>query len=195
MKLSSRLKLLVLIAFCVAPMGIVIYAGLTAAPRPKASAGELIQPPMARPELKEEAVFGSANAFSALQGRWLLVSVAGGRCDEACGRRLFIQRQLWTLMDKERSRLQTVWIINDREPMNPALEDKLKDEVVLRVQDQRLANWLQAAPGKSLAQSFYLVDPQGQWMMRFPADASLAVEETIKKDLERLLKASATWGP
>ena len=47
-----------------------------------------------------------------------------------------------------------------------------------------------------LADHLYLVDPMGNWMMRFPAgmdaiDASAAKD--IKRDLERLLRASASW--
>jgi cytochrome oxidase Cu insertion factor (SCO1/SenC/PrrC family) len=185
-----------IVALSVVPMAAFIYGVVSAPPHPKASAGELISPPVERPRLNETVLYGKVTGLSDLKGRWLLLSVAGGHCDEACGHRLYIQKQLWTLMDKDKPRMQTVWLVNDEEPINPLLMDKLSDEVVLKVSKTDLAAWLLPAQGKTLEQSFYLLDPEGRWMMRFPADQSLAIEESIKKDLEKLLKASALWtGP
>jgi hypothetical protein len=39
----------------------------------------------------------------------------------------------------------------------------------------------------------YLVDPLGNWMMRFPPGTDLNQAPKIKRDLERLLRASAFW--
>jgi hypothetical protein len=56
-----------------------------------------------------------------------------------------------------------------------------------------LAAWLAPASGKSLAQHLYVVDPIGNWMMRFPAGMDRATASRAKRDLERLLRASAFW--
>ena len=50
--------------------------------------------------------------------------------------------------------------------------------------------WLKPAPGQTIEDHLYVVDPLGNWMMRFPAmlDAKKA-----RKDLEHLLKASSSW--
>ena len=40
------------------------------------------------------------------------------------------------------------------------------------------------------AHYLYLVDPRGDWMMRFPADVDFT---KAKRDLTRLLKASEAW--
>jgi hypothetical protein len=43
----------------------------------------------------------------------------------------------------------------------------------------------------------YVVDPMGNWMMRFPAasqrELDAATAKNMKRDLERLLRASASW--
>ena len=38
--------------------------------------------------------------------------------------------------------------------------------------------------------AIYLVDPRGDWMMRAPADPDPA---KLKRDIDRLLRASASW--
>jgi hypothetical protein len=37
------------------------------------------------------------------------------------------------------------------------------------------------------------VDPMGHWMMRFPPTQDLAGAARARKDLERLMRASAGW--
>jgi hypothetical protein len=44
-----------------------------------------------------------------------------------------------------------------------------------------------------LAEHFFVVDPMGNWMMRFPARMDTAGAGRAKRDLERLLRASASW--
>ena len=50
-----------------------------------------------------------------------------------------------------------------------------------------------AANGRALEEHLYLVDPMGNWMMRFnyPEDAKTVVD--MKRDLERLMRASVSW--
>ncbi len=50
--------------------------------------------------------------------------------------------------------------------------------------------WLQPEPGHALQEHLYLVDPMGEWMLRAPADADPG---KLKRDLDKLLKASASW--
>jgi hypothetical protein len=64
------------------------------------------------------------------------------------------------------------------------------DAYALRVSASVLSQWLEPAPGQKLSDHLYLVDPMGNWMMRFPADIDAT---KAKRDLERLLRASASW--
>jgi hypothetical protein len=61
---------------------------------------------------------------------------------------------------------------------------------VLRADRAALAGWLAPAPGHALEDHLYIVDPRGDWMMRAPAKADPA---KLKRDLDRLLRASAGW--
>ena len=61
---------------------------------------------------------------------------------------------------------------------------------VLRADAAQLASWLEPEPGHVLGDHLYVVDPMGYWMMRFPAEADPA---RIKRDLERLMRASQHW--
>jgi hypothetical protein len=53
-----------------------------------------------------------------------------------------------------------------------------------------LSAWLAPEPGQALEDHLYLVDPMGEWMMRFPAGADPV---RVKRDLNRLMRASAFW--
>jgi hypothetical protein len=63
----------------------------------------------------------------------------------------------------------------------------------LKVKAQDLQAWLLPAPGQSLDAHLYLVDPLGNLMMRFPAHMDAAGAGKAKRDLERVLRASAFW--
>jgi hypothetical protein len=56
-----------------------------------------------------------------------------------------------------------------------------------------LAQWLQAEPGRQLEDHLYLVDPLGNWMMRFPAGLNAETALKVKRDLDRLMRAAQFW--
>ena len=73
--------------------------------------------------------------------------------------------------------------------MRPALASS----TALRVPAEALAQWLQPATGQRLEDHLYLVDPLGNWMLRFPANMDADGAAKAKRDLDRLLRASASW--
>jgi hypothetical protein len=64
------------------------------------------------------------------------------------------------------------------------------DITVLQVPAAAVAQWLQPGSGHALEEHMYVVDPMGNWMMRAPPDANPA---RLKRDIEKLLRASAGW--
>ncbi len=64
---------------------------------------------------------------------------------------------------------------------------------VLRVPREQLEKWLQPAAGQALSAHLYVVDPMGRWMMRLPAGMDTPKASQARRDLERLLRASASW--
>jgi hypothetical protein len=145
------------------------------------------------PQTELRDLQGGKQPISSLKGQWLLVSVGGGACDEACQKNLYFQRQLREVLGKDKDRLDRVWLINDDAPVAPSLLPALSQSLALRVEAAALQNWLSAAPGQALQDHLYVVDPMGMWMMRFPAHMDVNSASKAKRDLERLMRASASW--
>jgi hypothetical protein len=94
---------------------------------------------------------------------------------------------------RERDRIDKLWLVTDGAPVDPALRAALDSAPamrVLRVSAAELGAWLAPAPGESLDAHLYLVDPMGRWMMRTPPSLE---PMKFKRDLERVLRASASW--
>ena len=47
--------------------------------------------------------------------------------------------------------------------------------------------------GQQAQDHLYVVDPMGNFMMRFPANMDVEGASKAKRDLNRLLKASSSW--
>src|SRR5690606_23679133 len=131
--------------------------------------GELINPQRTVPDLRATALDGQTVPLASLKGQWLLVSVAGGACDAACQKHLYLQRQLRESVGKEKDRVDWVWLVNDTASVPAELAPALQRATVLRVDPQAVGAWLAPAEGRQIADHLYVVDPMGNWMMRFPA--------------------------
>jgi hypothetical protein len=186
----GRIKMLLLLAVCIAPVAASYFSYYVWRPATMRNYGELIQPPRALPQVTALTPEGTSKTLSSLQGQWLLMSVGSGLCSSACEAHLYLQRQLREGLGKEKDRLDWVWLIDDDAALRPALKPALQSAQVLRVNAADLNAWLQADKGQALADHLYLVDPMGNWMMRFPANADAS---KIKRDIERLMRASASW--
>jgi hypothetical protein len=64
---------------------------------------------------------------------------------------------------------------------------------VLRLNSTTVQSWISPAQGQQLENHLYVIDPMGNFMMRFPANMDVASASKAKRDLERLLKASSSW--
>jgi len=188
----GRLKMLAVLAICAAPVVASYLTYYVIRPEGRRNYGELVeQRPL--PRIAATALDGSSVVLRSLRGQWLLVSVSGGECGAACERHLYLQRQLRESLGKDKDRVDWVWLVTDGKPVREALRPALAQATVLRIDPAQLAQWLAPAPGQSLADHLYLVDPMGNWMMRFPAELDLVTAPKARRDLERLLRASAGW--
>jgi hypothetical protein len=188
---AGRWKMLAVLLVCAAPVIASYFMYYVVRPEGRRNYGELIDPQRPLPALAGVSADGQRIELPALKGQWLLLSVAGGACDDRCQQHLYFQRQLRESLGREKDRLDRVWMVSDEAAIPPALGGALQGATVLRVAG--IEQWLQAAPGRQLADHLYVVDPIGNWMMRFPADMDAAGAAKAKKDLERLLRASASW--
>lgn len=192
--LAGRLKMLLVLLVCAAPVLASYFTYYVIRPSSGASAySQLIRPTRSLPDLTATRLDGQAIPLRSLKGQWLLVVVAGADCPAICERQLFLQRQLREMTGRERERIDKVWIVIDDAPIKPALRDASQASPgvqVLRLPRALAVTWLEPAPGQALEDHLYIVDPMGEWMMRSPADADPA---RLKRDLDRLLRASASW--
>lgn len=190
---QGRWRLLGLLAVCAAPVIASYFTYYVVRPEGRRSYGELIEPQRPLPPLAATALDGRALSLAALRGQWLLISVAPGSCDTACEKHLYLQRQLREALGKEKERLDWVWLVPDETPVRRALLPALVQATVMRVPGEQLAGWLDPVPGRGVHEHLYLVDPLGNLMMRFPAALDSSSASRAKRDLDRLMRASAGW--
>ncbi len=190
---AGRLRMLLVLAVCAAPVVASYFTFYVVRPQSQTSYGTLIQPTRSLPALALRTLDGAPVAADTLRGQWLLVAVGPSACDAACEQRLFMQRQLREMLGRERDRLDKVWLVTDGAALAPALRAAVESRpevTVLRADPQALAAWLTPAAGQALQDHLYVVDPHGEWMMRAPAQAEPG---RVKRDLDRLLRASSSW--
>ena len=187
---AGRWKLLLLLLVSVAPVVASYFTYYVIRPEGRRNYGELIDPQRPLPAFAGTDAHGRSLPLVQLKDQWLLISVSDDVCDAACDQRLYVQRQLREGLGKDKDRLDWVWLRTGSSPLTPALQAATEAATVLQVDAAQLATWLQPAAGHQLADHLYVVDPIGNWMMRFPADAEPA---KVKRDLDRLLRASAFW--
>ena len=185
--------MLLVLLVCVAPIVASYFTYYVIRPEGRRNFGELIDPQRPLPAISARSLDGQVVQLPSLKGQWLLMTVSGGGCDASCEKNLYFQRQIREAFGKEMERVDRVWLITDDVAVNPALLPALKGATVLRVAPDVLAKWLAPQGSARLEDHLYLVDPLGNWMMRFPADMDAAAAAKGKRDLDRLLRAAAGW--
>jgi hypothetical protein len=190
---AGRFKMLLVFLVCAAPVLASYFTYYVIRPDGRRNFGELIDPQRPLPELIVQDLEGKPHPLRELKGQWLLVVASGARCDDACRQQLYLQRQLRESLGREHDRMDRVWLVTDEQPIPAELHSVLQGLTVLRMPAAQLTQWLQPAAGHTLSEHLYVVDPMGNWMMRFPAQLDVDGAAKAKRDLERLLRASASW--
>ena len=189
----GRLRMLLVLLVCAAPVVASYFTYYVVRPEGRRNFGDLIEPVRALPDVKAQALNGDVLPLPSLKGQWLLISVSGGNCQADCQQQLYLQRQILAGLGKDRARTEWVWLVSDNADIPSNIMPGLKEATVLRVSPDALVQWLEPAQGQQLQDHLYLVDPHGQWMMRFPAKLSAEGALKTKRDIERLLRAAASW--
>jgi hypothetical protein len=189
----GRVKMLLVLAVCASPVIASYVAYFVIKPESRTNYGQLIQPSRSMPDTPLRTLEGAAVPPGSLKGQWLLLAVGPAACDGACEKRLHAQRQLREMLGRERDRLDKVWLVTDDGLPKPPLLAAVRaapEVTVLRWPQIDLARWLAPESGHALEEHLYLVDPMGEWMMRFPVAFDPA---KVKRDIDRLMRASASW--
>ena len=185
---SGRMKLMLLLAVCAAP---VIASYLTyyfIKPEKRTNYGTLLDPrqyPM--PKLGSQMLDGKAQELDAFKGKWLMLNIDSGACAAVCEKKLYAMRQLRTAQGKERTRIERVWLITDQVALDTRILREYDGTRLLRVTPEVLQKWLPVETGNSLHDHLYIIDPLGNVMMRYPKAAD---PNKIKRDIGKLLRAS-----
>ena len=190
---AGRLKMLAILAVCAAPVIASYLTYFVVRPEGRSNYSELIEPQRTLPDLPLTDLQGMPVKAASLKGQWLLIVVGGAACDAVCEKSLYLQRQLREALGRDRDRLDKVWLVTDAQPVRAEVLKAISAGTpthVLRVPSEALARWLAPATGQTLDRHLYIVDPMGQWMMRVPPDPQPA---KLKRDIEKLLRASASW--
>lgn len=191
---SGRIKMLLVLLVCAAPVIASYFTYFVIRPEGRTNYSDLILPSRSMPEaLALRTLDGQPVTARSLHGQWLLLAVGPSRCDEACDKRLFMQRQLREMLGRDRDRIDRVWLITDGQPPEPALRASAEAPpalTMLLANPAVVAEWLQPEPGRSVEEHLYIVDPMGEWMMRVPAEPDPG---RVKRDLSKLLRASSSW--
>ena len=191
---NGRLKMLAVLAVCAAPVIASYFTYFVIRPDGRNNYSELIVPSREMPAaLPLKNLTGQSVLAPSLRGQWLLVVVSDAACDGVCEKHLYLQRQLRETLGREKERVDKLWLITDDGMPRPEVLQAISPDpsvTVLRVPRAALSAWLAPSMGQTLDAHVYLVDPMGQWMMRTPVDPEPA---KMKRDLERLLRASSSW--
>ncbi|MGE3607613.1 MAG: cytochrome C oxidase subunit I [Lautropia sp.] len=174
-------KLILVVLVCIAPVIVSYLVYYVVPPSGRTNYGELVLPQLALPSL------GPGDALGRHKGQWILVQYQDGPCDEACAKRLFFMRQSHAALGRDRDRVDMVLLKPDAIDIGPVLHKAHPQLDVIRIDPAAAVRWLPVGAGGRPGDHLYVVDPQHNLMMRFPADPDPA---KVRKDLQRLLKAS-----
>lgn len=120
-----------------------------------------------------------------LHGKWVMLTVDSGHCDEACDLKLYYMRQIRTMQNKEMDRIERVWLVDDNVKVEPEVVEKFKGTFFVNAQDSELLD--QISPRDSQRKHIYLIDPMGNLMLRFPEEIE---PRKMSDDIKRLLHVS-----
>lgn len=180
---SSRLKLLAIMALFLLPIVASTIAYYFFRPATTANYGELLLPPAPITHAKFLRSGGGDFGFAELRGKWVLIASDSGACPESCVAKLTLMRQVRLMLGRNAARVSRVFVADDTRPMTREALAPFEGTEAITPKPGMV---LPLAPVNDRAH-FYLVDPLGNVMMRFPANAE---PRRMLKDLERLLKAS-----
>lgn len=181
---TRKRKLLLLMTLMIAPIALSYLLFFWGAPSGRVNYGELIEVKVL-PDIALRKTDGVTFNISQLRGKWIMLVVDSGMCDESCRKKLYFMRQIRLMQKTEMERIERVWLIDDDKiPKSGILKD-FKGTVLINAKGSEM---LKAIPAKiSQHDHIYMIDPLGNLMMRFPKDVD---PSRMAKDLKRLLKIS-----
>ncbi len=192
---GSRRQLWLVVALFFVPLGVAFltyYGNVGWRPQGSTNKGELIDPARPFPEAALVTPLGTATAANFLRGKWSIVFVGAGACEEACRKALTDIRQVRLALNQNSFRVQRVFLYSgsccdqayfpaEQAGLITASVDDAAGKAVLAVFP--VANGVEALAAGRL----YLVDPLGNLMMSYERGAAV---KGLLDDLKKLLNLS-----
>lgn len=120
-----------------------------------------------------------------LHGKWVMLTVDSGYCDQACQSKLYYMRQIRTMQNREMHRIERLWLVDDNVPVEDRLWNEYDGTLIVNARDSEL---LDQIPTREIQRKhIYLIDPYGNLMMRFPEELE---PRKMSDDIKRLLQVS-----
>ena len=195
--LSSRQALVLLGLMFLAPAFVawVMHNSSEQGWRPEGTTnrGTLVHP--ARPlTLPVDMTVANASANDYLRGKWTLLYIGDTDCDAVCNENLYKMRQINIAQNENMKRVQRLYLVEGAALTGVLVEllekeyPKMETGLLSPVQAEQIAPYflVDDVPMQG-AERVYLVDPLGNLMMYYPADAN---PSGMLKDLKKLLKYS-----
>jgi hypothetical protein len=186
-----------------APLGLAFYLYYghgTWHPGSRVNAGDLIQPARPLPALALPLLDSGTTDANFLKGKWTFLYVASGPCAEDCRTRLYDTRQVRLALDRDMNRVQRVFVADSDCCDAQFLRKQHPDLITIRA-SAAAAPLLALLPGRDAvpaegssassaakAPRVYLIDPLGNLMMSYDADAK---PKGMLEDMKRLLRLSS----
>lgn len=190
--LRSRKQIWILIGAFVAPLALafLLYYGMGIRPQGSTNKGDLITPAVPLPEVELPGATDQKLAADALRGKWSMVFIGDGACDARCREALTLMRQTRLALGDKMERVQRVFFITGNCCDQAYLDTEHAGLLLGRIDNSAGKTLLETFPDAAQAGSLgriYLVDPLGNLMMKYEADAP---QKGLLEDLKKLLKLS-----
>jgi cytochrome oxidase Cu insertion factor (SCO1/SenC/PrrC family) len=213
----GRHQFLALAALFFVPLAIAfwIYYGPAGwRPTGGANKGDLIDPARPLPAVALPTAVGTRTSTDFLRGKWTMLYVGDGRCDDRCRKALYLTRQSRVALNKDIDRVQRVFLVTGHCCDREFLAQEHVDLVVailggegsdgdgsdsdgagldgVGLASDEVAGLLATFPSYddlpvAEAGRIYLVDPLGNLLMSY---APTAPDKALLTDLKKLLRLS-----
>jgi len=191
----SRRVLVILLLVVLAPVVLaysLYLSGWRPSGQPQAH-GELLSPARPLPDVSLQPVSGGTQSLSTLRRQWMLLSFVQLPCAAECQARIDLMQRLRLAQGKEMRRVELVLIdvqgTRDERAELAARYPVVRVFGIERDALQALTRVLEDSDQRdpAAAHRLYLIDPIGNLVIRYAADAD---PRGIHKDLARLLRLS-----
>lgn len=181
---DRRIILLLVAAVAVLPLAVAYGLYFLWRPSVFTNYGQLLAPTSIA-DVSARQPDGTDFDFAGFKGKWVLLMVDAGSCDQFCQDKLYKMRQVRLTQGQNMERIERAWLIDDDTSPPSALTADYAGTRQVRIKG---SGWLARLPvERSVREHIYVVDPLGNVILRYPRDADAT---GMKKDITRLLKAS-----